>query len=124
MQFSPESGIRTPYSLILVKSFIVWSFTLLVCLLVVGFPLVVLLATVGALATVVLQTVMPIGAVLVVASSIVGGILLTILFGAAMLTFKGIHPEEVSWLRWLHGEAEKAPSSVYASCPLACVLIS
>ena len=45
----------------LVKSFLIWSFTLTVCLLVVGFPVGALIVTIGILATIVLQTVIPIG---------------------------------------------------------------
>jgi hypothetical protein len=43
----------------LIKSFLIWSFTLTVCLLVVGFPVGALIVTVGLLATIVLQTVLP-----------------------------------------------------------------
>lgn len=106
----------------LTKSFLLWSFTLTVCLLVVGFPVGVLLVTVGILATVVLQTMLPSSAVLLVAGSIIGINLLIVIFGAAILTAKGIHPQEVSWLSWLHGEEESPKAPVYAFCPLTCEL--
>ncbi len=122
MELAQRTSLRKPYSLIIAKSFLIWSFTLTVCLLVVGFPIVVLMATVGALAAVVLQSVLPVSAVLVVAGSLIGVNVLAIVFGAAMLTLKGIHPQEVSWLRWLHGEARPSHTPVYASCPLTCGL--
>ncbi|MGK7873611.1 MAG: hypothetical protein AB4426_09970 [Xenococcaceae cyanobacterium] len=113
---------KTTYSLAIVKSFLIWSFTLAVCLLVVGFPLVVLMMTVGALLAIVLQSVLPVSAVLLVAGGIIGANILAVVVGAAVLTFKGIHPQDVSWLRWLHGDAIPLHTSVYASCPLTCSL--
>ena len=104
----------------LIKSFLVWSFTLTVCLLVVGFPVGALVATVGLLATIILQTVLPASAVLVVVGSIFSLNLAIVVFGAAVLSLKGIHPEEVSWLNWLHGEKDLLNTPVYASCPLTC----
>jgi hypothetical protein len=106
------------------KSFLLWSFTLTVCLLVVGFPIGVLLVTCGILATVVLQAVLPSSAVVLVAGSILSINLLIVVLGATILTAKGIHPEEVSWLHWLHGKesTQLSNSPVYASCPLTCDL--
>ena len=106
----------------LTKSFLLWSFTLTVCLLVVGFPVGVLLVTVGILATVILQTMLPSSAVLLVAGSIIGLNILTVIVGSMVLTAKGIHPQEVSWLNWLHGKEESFKAPVYASCPLTCEL--
>jgi hypothetical protein len=106
----------------LVKSFLIWSFTLTVCLLVVGFPVGALVVTVGILATIILQTVIPASAVLVVTGSIVALNIGVVFLGAAILAFKGINPEQVSWLNWLHGQNELANSPVYASCPLTCNL--
>ena len=106
----------------LIKSFLIWSFTLTVCLLVVGFPLGALIVTVGILATIILQTVIPASAVLVVTGSICALNVAVVLVGAAILSFKGIHPEEVSWLSWLHGKKELANTPIYASCPLTCQL--
>ena len=123
MEFAQKPGLRRLDSLTFVKSFLVWSFTLTVCLLVVGFPLVVLMATVGALASVVLQSVLTVSAVLLVAGSLIGANVLAIVLGAALLTIKGIHPQDVNWLRWLHGEATPSHSSVYAACPLTCSLV-
>jgi hypothetical protein len=106
----------------MIKSFLIWTFTLTVCLLVVGFPLIVIMMTVGALGAVVLQSVLPVSAVLVVAGGIIGANLLAVFMGAAILTFKGIHPQQVTWLRWLHGDASPLHTSVYAACPLTCDL--
>ena len=94
----------------------------MVCFLVVGFPIVVLMMTIGSLMAVVLQSVLPISSVLLVAGGIIGSTVLAVFVGAAMLTLKGIHPQQVSWLRWLHGEGQPSYSSVYASCPLTCGL--
>ncbi|MEM9540578.1 MAG: hypothetical protein AAGA60_13885 [Cyanobacteria bacterium P01_E01_bin.42] len=102
------------------KSFLTWMFALTVCLLVVGFPLMILMATIAALAALILQSVLPASAVLVVAASTIGINVLAVVFGAAVLTLKGIHPEEVSWLNWLHGEAEEFVEPKFASCPLTC----
>jgi CBS-domain-containing membrane protein len=122
MELSQRPSLDRGYWLATLKSFLIWSFTLTVCLLVVGFPLVVLMATIGALSAVALQSVLPISSVLLVAGSIIGGNLLFVLVGAAILTLKGIHPQEVSWLRWLHGQETHSHTAVYASCPLTCSL--
>ena len=104
----------------LVKSFLIWSFTLTVCLLVVGFPVGALIVTIGILATIVLQTVIPASAVLVVTGSIFALNIGIVLFGAAILAFRGINPEQVSWLSWLHGQSNLANIPIYAACPLTC----
>ena len=106
----------------LIKSFLVWSFTLTVCLLVVGFPVGALVVMVGLLATIILQTVLPASAVLLVTGSIVTINVAIVLLGAAVLSLRGIHPEEVSWLSWLHGQKDLVNIPVYASCPLTCQL--
>ncbi|MEA5420137.1 hypothetical protein VB712_12980 [Spirulina sp. CCNP1310] len=110
-------------SLTRTKSFLVWSFTLTVCSLVVGFPMLVLVATVTALAAIILQSLLPMSAVLVVVGSVVGFHVLGIFFGAALLTAKGVHPEDVSWLHWLHGKTAEHTQPVYAACPLTCDIV-
>jgi len=120
MAFSQSQSFRRFYYLVMLKSFLIWAFTLTVCLLVIGFPLIILMVTIGSLLAVVLQSVLPVSAVLVVAGSLLGVNLLSIMLGAAMLTLKGVHPQEVHWLRWLHGEEDPNHTSVYASCPLTC----
>ncbi|HEY9909857.1 MAG TPA: hypothetical protein V6D18_19875 [Thermosynechococcaceae cyanobacterium] len=124
MALSQSQSFKSLYYILLLKSFLIWAFTLAVCLLIVGFPLIILMVTIGALATVVLQSLMPISSVLVVAGSILGFNLFSILLGAAALTLKGIHPQDVSWLGWLNGDADSRQSSVYASCPLTCAVAS
>jgi hypothetical protein len=106
----------------MIKSFLIWAFTLTVCLLVVGFPIVILMVTFGSLLAIILQTVVPMSSVLLVAGSIIGLNLLGIMLGAAILTVKGVHPDQVSWLRWLQGEEDPRHTSVYASCPLTCAI--
>jgi hypothetical protein len=120
MTLAQSSSLGKTHSLLMLKSFLIWSFTLAVCLLVVGFPLVVLMATVGFLLSIALQHVLPISAVLLVAGSLIGFNVLAVVIGAGMLTLKGIHPNEVKWLSWLHGEADTHHTSVYAACPLTC----
>ncbi len=120
MELTNRQSFAKSYSLTMVKSFLIWTFTLGVCLLVVGFPLVVLMVTVGAFLAIALQSVLPVSAVLLVAGSLILVNALAVVVGAAVLTFKGIHPEEVHWLSWLHGEPHPLHKSVYAACPLTC----
>ena len=120
MALSHSQSFRKFYYLTMLKSFLIWTFTLTVCLLIIGFPLIILMVTIGSLLAVVLHPVMPISAALVVAGTIIGLNLLAIFFGAGTLTFKGIHPQDVDWLRWLHGEENPSHTSVFASCPLTC----
>ena len=120
MALTQSSSLGKNYSLFMVKSFLIWTFTLAVCLLVVGFPLVVLMATVGSLLSIALQHVMPVSAVLLVAGSLIVFNVMAVVVGAGVLTLKGIHPKEVRWLNWLHGEADPLHTSVYAACPLTC----
>jgi hypothetical protein len=120
MNFSSTRSWDSGYLSVLLKSFLIWSFTLLVCLLVVGFPVVVLMMTIGSLMAIVLQSILPISAVLVVAGTIIGGTLMGVLAAAAMLTLRGVHPQEVTWLSWLRGDGEDKSNSVFAACPLTC----
>ncbi|PIG95220.1 hypothetical protein [Gloeocapsopsis sp. IPPAS B-1203] len=122
MALAQSSSLKKTYYFFMLKSFLIWTFTLAVCLLVVGFPLVVLMATFGSLLSIVLQSVIPVSAVLLVVGSIITINVLAVVVGAGILTLKGIHPKEVSWLNWLHGEADTLHTSVYAACPLTCEL--
>ncbi|WP_414584167.1 hypothetical protein [Scytonema sp. PCC 10023] len=121
MALSQTSNLGKTYSLLMIKSFLIWTFTLAVCLLVVGFPLVVLMATVGCLLSIVLESVMPVSAVLLVAGGLIMFNVMAVVMAAGVLTLKGVHPKEVQWLSWLHGEAENMKTTtVYAACPLTC----
>ncbi len=121
MVSAQSANLEKTYSLLVIKSFLIWSFTLAVCLLVVGFPLVVLMATVGCLLSIVLQSVMPVSAVLFVAGGLIMFNVMAVFLAAGVLTVKGVHPKEIKWLSWLHGEEEEQlQSTVYASCPLTC----
>lgn len=122
MQLTEKNNWHQVETLAILKSFLIWCFTLTVCLLVIGFPLIVLMMTIGALLAVVLHSILPVSSVLLVAGSMISFNLLAIFMGSGLLTAKGIHPQEVSWLRWLHGEDQPANTSVYASCPLTCEL--
>ncbi|MEH2285880.1 hypothetical protein [Nostoc sp.] len=120
MVSAQSSNQGKTYSLLMIKSFLIWTFTLAVCLLVVGFPLVVLMATVGCLLSIILQSVMPVSAVLLVAGALVMFNVMAVVLAAGVLTVKGVHPSEVKWLSWLHGEADQMQATVYAACPLTC----
>ena len=120
MTLADAPRLKEHYLVLMIKSFLVWTFTLTVCWLVVGFPLVVLIVTFGALAAIALQAVLPMSAVLLVAGSILTLNVLAIVVGAALLTLRGIHPHQVRWLRWLNGKANPQNQPVYASCPLTC----
>lgn len=124
MELTANASMTKTYSLAIVKTFLIWTFTLAVCLLVVGFPLIVLMVTIGSLLAITLQSVLPISAVLLVAGSLVSINVFAVIFGAAVLTFKGVNPEEVIWLNWLHGKQNALHTSVYAACPLTCDLAS
>ncbi len=102
------------------KSFCLWSFTLLICMVVVGFPMLILVVTVGSLAAVVLQSLLPMSAVLLVTGGLIGLHLLGVLVVAALLTLRGIYPQDVSWLTWVSGSADLTSASTYAACPLTC----
>ena len=120
MTLAQSSSPEKNYFLFKIKSFLIWTFTLAVCLLVVGFPLIVLMATVGSLLSIVLHSIMPVSSVLLVVGSLIAVNVMAVLAGAIVLTVKGIHPKEVKWLDWLHGEASPLHTSVYAACPLTC----
>lgn len=124
MAMTTRESLANTYSLVMIKSFLIWTFTLGVCLVVVGFPLIVLMVTIGSLLAIALQSVLPISAVLLVAGSLIGINVLAVVLGAGILTFKGVHPNEVTWLNWLHGEQNALLTSVYAACPLTCDLVT
>ncbi len=122
MTLAQASDLGRTDSLQVIKSFLIWTFTLAVCLLVVGFPLVVFMATVGCLLSMVLQSVMPASAVLVVAGGLILFNVMAVAIAAGVLTARGVHPSDVKWLSWLNGEAEQFQTTVYAACPLTCEL--
>ncbi len=95
---------------------------LTVCFLVVGFPAGFVLVSIGVLMAVLLHAVMPISSVILVGTGILVLNILIVVASAALLTIKGIKPQEVTWLSWLHGDAELHYDRVYASCPLTCEL--
>lgn len=124
MQITHTENWKNSYLINSMKSFLLWSFTLTVCFLVVGFPIVVILMTIGALSALILQSILPASAVLLVSGSILGGTVMAIAFCSIALTLKGIHPQDVRWLSWLHGDDKPINSSIYAACPLTCNVIN
>lgn len=122
MELAQNSRLQERYLLAVVRSFAIWSFTLLVCWLVAGFPLVAIVTSVGVMFAIALQSVLPVSAVLLVSGGLLSANLLVVFLIAAILTARGIHPQEVSWLHWLHGKAMPSQTVNYASCPLSCSL--
>ncbi len=121
MAFANSSTITNQFQLVTtIKSILIWSFVLTVCMLVIGFPILMLMVAVGSLTAVTLQAVMPTGAMLMTAIGFIGAHILGILAASSFLTLKGIHPHEVESLRWLNGQANPVTISTYASCPLTC----
>jgi hypothetical protein len=104
----------------LVKSILVWTFALTVCMIVIGFPMLIMVVALASLVAVMLHAIMPVGAVLVTAVGFVGIHALGILLASTYLTLRGIHPQDVDWLRWLHGQENPDNVAVYAACPLTC----
>lgn len=122
MQLTQERHLIENSSLLLLKSFSIWTFTLTVCLLVVGFPMVVIFSAVCAILSIALQSVLPVSAVLLVVGTIAGAHAAGILVVSAVLTARGIHPHEVSWLNWLNDKPNNCEPPVFAACPLTCNL--
>lgn len=120
MTATANRSFSTLRFLLVIRSFLVWTFMLSVVLLVVGFPLIALMTTIGALLAIALHSVLPVSSVLLVAGGLIGANILAVMISAAVLTLKGIHPDKVSWLRWLNGQANPSNISVYAACPLTC----
>lgn len=120
MALAKSQSLVATYSFSTIKSFLIWTFTLSVCLLVVGFPLVTIMVAIGCVLSIALQSVMPASAVLLVAGGLIGANILAVMAGAAMLSLKGVHPQDVKWLNWLRGDENPRHNSVYAACPLTC----
>jgi hypothetical protein len=120
MTYTQSLSMNRSFQFLWLKSFLMWAFALTVCMVVIGFPILILVVTVSSLMAVTLQSVLPMSAVLVVAASIIGIHLLGIALASAVLTLRGVHPQDVKWLNWLNGNAVAASQSVYASCPLTC----
>lgn len=106
--------------LLMIKSFLIWALMLTIFFLVVGFPLIALMAFTGSLLAIALHSVLPVSAVLVVVGGLIGANALVIGVGAAVLSLKGVHPHEVTWLNWLRDPAKSLHTSMYAACPLTC----
>jgi hypothetical protein len=122
MTFANSQSLENSAVLFSLKSFSVWVFTLTVCMIVIGFPVFVLVVSLSALAAFVLDTILPFSSILFVSISVIGVHAIGIMMAAAWLTSKGIHPQEVDFLRWLNGKENPLHTSVYASCPLTCEL--
>ena len=120
MTLANSQSLENSDILFKLKSFSVWVFTLTICMIVIGFPVFVLVVSVSALAAFILNTILPFSSILFVSVSVIGIHAIGIMYAAAWLTSKGIHPQEVEFLRWLNGKENPSHPSVYASCPLTC----
>ena len=105
---------------LMLKSFVLWTGILTVCLLIIGFPVGILIVAIGSVLAMALHAVLPGIGILLVAGGIIGVQLLGVMLVAAMLVMKGVHPKDVSWLRWMRGEANPQHEATYAACPLTC----
>lgn len=110
---------QSNYGLML-KSFLLWTGILTVCLIIAGFPIGILIVTVGSLLAMVLHEILPGMSLVMIVGSFVAVQLAGVMVAAAMLTLKGTHPSDVSWLPWLSGQSNPQNHSVYAACPLTC----
>jgi uncharacterized protein YacL len=120
MTLSTSQNLSQVHGFALTKSFLTWAFTLAICMIVVGFPLLIVVTTIASLLAMVLQSVMPMSAVLLVVGGLLVSHLVAVLVMAAVLTLRGIHPQDVSWLTWLSGTHDQPSESTFASCPLTC----
>ncbi len=120
---SRGSSLSNDNFLQLTKSFLIWTFTLVICYLIVGFPVFFLTVFIASLLATALQPILETSAALWVAGGFIGFHLLAMMGGAAMLTARGIHPEKVSWLNWAAESKSSLQYSIaYPSCPLTCSL--
>lgn len=122
MTLANSQSLENSDILFTLKSFSVWVFTLTVCMIVIGFPMFMLVVSLSALAAFVLNAILPFSSILFVSAIVIGVHAFGIMFAAAWLTSKGIHPQEVEFFRWLNGKENPLHTSVYASCPLTCDL--
>lgn len=122
MQLTQQQSLTQNQLVAVFKSFLIWCFTLTVCFLVVGFPVVAIMTAVVSLLAIALQSVLPMSGVLVAAGSMISINVFAIFLISAALTLRGIHPQQVSWLRWLHGEGTLKQTAQFAACPIACDL--
>ncbi len=107
------------YALML-KSFLLWTGILTVCLLIAGFPVGILIVTAGSMLAMMLHSLMPGVGVVLVVGGVIGIQLLGVMIAAATLTLNGTHPKDISWLPWLSGTDDPQNYAVFASCPLTC----
>ncbi|MFM2430666.1 MAG: hypothetical protein RLZZ511_1879 [Cyanobacteriota bacterium] len=103
-----------------VKSILIWSFVLTVCMIVIGFPILVLVVALASISAFALHAVMPVSAILYTVLAFVGVHVLGILGVSSFLTWRGIYPHQVDWMNWLRGQENPMNTAVYASCPLTC----
>lgn len=120
MAVSQDYVIAQPDYGLAVKSFLLWTGILTVCLLIIGFPVGIVLVAVGSMLAMMLHAFLPGVGIVLVAGAMIAVQVLGVLLVAAILTYRGIHPKDVSWLPWARGEASLKHEASYAACPLTC----
>lgn len=120
MTVAQTQVIRHPNYGLMLKSFLLWTGILTVCLLIIGFPIGILIVTVGSVMAMMLHAVLPGVGIWLVAGSFIAVQIVGVMIVAAMLTLQGKHPKDVSWMPWVRGEADPKHESTYAACPLTC----
>jgi hypothetical protein len=104
-----------------IKSILIWSFVLAVCMIVVGFPYLVLVVSLASLLAFTLHAIMPVAAILYTVGAFIGIHVLGIFAVSTFLTLKGVHPQDVDWMNWLRrGKENPVATAIFASCPLTC----
>lgn len=122
MTLSTSQVMDRPDYVLMLRSFVLWTGILTVCLLIIGFPVGILIVAIGSVLAMVLHAMLPGLGIVLVAASFIGVQLMGVMVAAAFLAIKGVHPQEVNWLRWMHGEADPKNQSQYAACPLTCAI--
>jgi hypothetical protein len=110
---------RSNYGLML-KSFLLWTGILTVCLLITGFPVGIFIVAIGSLMAMMMHEILPGIGIVMVVGSFIAIQLVGVMVVAALLTLKGTHPSDVSWLPWLSGQSNPQNHAIFASCPLTC----
>jgi hypothetical protein len=103
-----------------VKSILIWSFVLAVCMIVVGFPILVLVVSVASIAVFAMHAFLPANVMLLAIAGFIGLHIVGILAVSTYLTAKGMYPQDVNWMVWLRGQENPSNTAIYASCPLTC----
>jgi uncharacterized membrane protein YbhN (UPF0104 family) len=102
-----------------IASFLGWMFMLIVCMLIIGFPVLILAVAITTLGSIALHPLLSTSSALVLGGGMVSAYLLGAMAIAILLTSRGIHPGDVSWLSgW--NRSPNPSQAIYGVCPLTC----